>query len=71
MVEWLTLLLGIQEVLGSNVSLGTSYPDWSFCGFIESLEANAEIEPWNKAWTALISIFLAFDKESLCISRMT
>jgi hypothetical protein len=29
-VEWLTLLLCIQEVLGSNLGPETSYPD---CGF--------------------------------------
>jgi hypothetical protein len=30
MVEWLTLLLHLQEVPGSNLGLETSYPDWGF-----------------------------------------
>jgi hypothetical protein len=44
-VKWLTLLFPIWEVPGSNLSLETSYPDWGFCGFPQSLQANARIVP--------------------------
>jgi hypothetical protein len=40
-VDWLTILLLIQEVLGSNLGLETTYSDWGFCGFTQYLEANA------------------------------
>jgi hypothetical protein len=33
MVEWLTLLLYIREVPGSNFSLETGYPHWGFSWF--------------------------------------
>jgi hypothetical protein len=33
MVEWLALLLYIQEVLGSNLFSETGYPDWGFSWF--------------------------------------
>jgi hypothetical protein len=32
-VEWLTLLLCIQEVPGSNLNPETGYPDWGFSWF--------------------------------------
>jgi hypothetical protein len=33
MVEWLTLLIRIREVRGSNLSLETGYPNSGFRGF--------------------------------------
>jgi hypothetical protein len=39
-VEWLTFLLHIREVPGSNLSLETSYPE-VFHDFPQSLQANA------------------------------
>jgi hypothetical protein len=44
MVEWLALLLRIREVPGSNLSPVTGYPDLGFCGFPQSLQANAGID---------------------------
>jgi hypothetical protein len=44
-VEWLTLLLHIQEVQGSNLILETRYDDWGFCGFLQSLQATAGMVP--------------------------
>jgi len=37
MVEWLTLLLRIQEVPGSNLGPETGYTDWGFSWFSQSL----------------------------------
>jgi hypothetical protein len=45
MVEWLTILLRIQDVLGSNLNLETDYSTEILLGFFQSLEANAEIIP--------------------------
>lgn len=39
-VEWLTLLFHIREVLGSNLG-----PDWVFHSFPQSFWANAGIVP--------------------------
>jgi hypothetical protein len=39
-----TLLMCNWEVIGSNVGLGTDYPD-NFRGFPHSLQGNAEIVP--------------------------
>jgi hypothetical protein len=44
-VEWLTLLLSILEVPGSNIGPETGYPEVDFCCFTQSLQANAGIEP--------------------------
>jgi hypothetical protein len=45
-VKWLLLLLCIQEILGSNLSLETDYIlTGAFCGFSQSLQANAGIVP--------------------------
>jgi hypothetical protein len=43
-VEWFTLLR-IREVPGSDLDPETDYPDWGFCGFPRSLQANAGIVP--------------------------
>jgi hypothetical protein len=45
MVEWLTLLLHIWEVTGSNLDPETSYTHQDFRGFLRSLQANAGIVP--------------------------
>jgi hypothetical protein len=42
--EWLTLLLRIREVPGSNIGPGPAYPD-VFRGFSQSLDTNAGIVP--------------------------
>jgi hypothetical protein len=34
-------LFGILEVPGSNLGSEISYPDREFCGFLQSLQANA------------------------------
>jgi hypothetical protein len=44
MVEWLTFLLRIREVLCSNLGLETGYSE-VFRGFPQYLQANAGIEP--------------------------
>jgi hypothetical protein len=44
-IEWLTLPLGIWEVLDSNLGPKTSYPDCGFCGFSQYLQTNAGIIP--------------------------
>jgi hypothetical protein len=43
-VKWLTLLLRIGEVPGSNLGQETGYPEGSR-GFPQSLQANAGIVP--------------------------
>jgi hypothetical protein len=43
-IEWLTLLLHIREVPGSNLSPETCYPK-VFCGFPQCIQANAGIVP--------------------------
>jgi hypothetical protein len=43
LVEWLTLLLRIREVLDSNLGLETGYADEGFIDFPQSLQANARI----------------------------
>jgi hypothetical protein len=45
-VEWLTLLLSIQEVSGLNLSPETNYADF-FHGFPKLLYKNARIVPEN------------------------
>jgi hypothetical protein len=45
--EWLTLLLRVQEVPGSNFDPGTGYPE-GFRGFPQSLQANARIVAYLK-----------------------
>jgi hypothetical protein len=42
-VVWLTYLVRIWEVLGSNLNPETGNTDWDFCGFFQSLRANAGI----------------------------
>jgi hypothetical protein len=43
-IEWLTLLRRIWEILGSTLDLGTGYREWGFFrGFPQSLHASAEI----------------------------
>jgi hypothetical protein len=45
-VRWLTLLLHIRDVPGSNISPETGCPDWAFPGFFfQFLQANAGIVP--------------------------
>jgi hypothetical protein len=44
-VEWLTLLLRIREVPGSNLDLETGYPHCDFRGFPQFLQANVRIVP--------------------------
>jgi hypothetical protein len=44
MVEWLTLLLHIQEVPGSNLGLEMSYSE-VFHGIPQSLQENIRIVP--------------------------
>jgi hypothetical protein len=39
-VEFLTLLLRIRKVSGSNLGTETGYPDWCFRDFSQSLRAN-------------------------------
>jgi hypothetical protein len=41
---WLTLLIHIWEVPGSNLGPETGYPK-VFCGFTQPLQANARIVP--------------------------
>jgi hypothetical protein len=53
-VEWLTLLLHIREVLGSNFCLDTGYPEFFITS--PSLQANVEIVPKNSATTASFPI---------------
>jgi hypothetical protein len=45
MVERLTLLLHIWEVLAPNLGPDSSYPDLVFRGFPQSIQANAGIVP--------------------------
>jgi hypothetical protein len=47
LAEWLTLLLRIQEVLGSSLDLESAYPDRVFSWFSQFLQANAEISTLN------------------------
>jgi hypothetical protein len=42
-MSWLTLLLRIREVMGSNLGPKTGYPDYVWCGFPQSFQANAGI----------------------------
>jgi hypothetical protein len=44
-VEWLTLLLHICEVPGSNLGQDTGYPTEIFHDFPQSLQANSGIVP--------------------------
>jgi hypothetical protein len=44
-VVWLTLLLCILEVLGSNVGPEIGYPDWGLSILSNSRQANAGIVP--------------------------
>jgi hypothetical protein len=44
-VEWLTFLLLIREVLGSNLGQETGYPDKVFHGFPQCIQAKAKIVP--------------------------
>jgi hypothetical protein len=44
-IEWLTLLPPIREVLVSNLFPETGYPDWCFRGFPQSLQENAGTVP--------------------------
>jgi hypothetical protein len=44
-VERLTLLFRISEVLGSNFGAETEYRDWVFCSFPQSLQTNAMTVP--------------------------
>jgi hypothetical protein len=39
--EWLALLLCILETQSSNIIAETGYPDKTFCGFPQSLQANS------------------------------
>jgi hypothetical protein len=54
-VKWLTLLLCIRQVLGSNLSPETSYPEVLY-GFLQSLQANAEIVPSMAIFFHILSI---------------
>jgi hypothetical protein len=56
MIEWLTLIIHIPEVPGSNFSPETGYPDGVFRGFPQFLQANVMIEPQNYATTASLKI---------------
>jgi hypothetical protein len=47
MIEWLTLPLGIWEVLDSNLGPESGYPDCGFCGFSQYLQINAGIIPYK------------------------
>jgi hypothetical protein len=58
-VEWLTLLLRIQEVVGSNLGAEAIYPE-GFLGFPLSLQANAYDRLLPHAFQ-LITIILSFD----------
>jgi tRNA U54 and U55 pseudouridine synthase Pus10 len=44
-VERLTMLFRIREVPVSNFDQETDYPDLRFCGFPQSLQANARSVP--------------------------
>jgi hypothetical protein len=44
-VEWLTFLLRIREVPGSNLGPEAGYLDRGFCGLSQSLQANSGITP--------------------------
>jgi hypothetical protein len=44
-VEWLLLLLRIPEVPGSNIGFKTTYPEWKFHGFPQSIQANTGVVP--------------------------
>jgi hypothetical protein len=44
-VEWLTLLLLIREIPGSNLGPEIAYPDYGFHYFPQSLQANAGVAP--------------------------
>jgi hypothetical protein len=46
-IEWLTLLLCIQEVLSSDLGLETGYPDRGFCAFPQYLQTDFGIVPSN------------------------
>jgi hypothetical protein len=56
MTEWLTLLLRIREVSGSNLGPKTDYLDWYFRGFPQSLQSDSGVVPYNYATTALFHI---------------
>jgi hypothetical protein len=43
--EWLTLMLRIREVPGSNLGPVAVYDDWGFRGFTQFIEATAGIIP--------------------------
>jgi hypothetical protein len=43
--EWIAILLQVWEVMSSNLSLETIYPDISFCGFPQFLQADAVTVP--------------------------
>jgi hypothetical protein len=43
--EWLTFILRIRNVHGSNLGFGTGYFDWCFPWFSQFLQANAGIAP--------------------------
>jgi hypothetical protein len=44
-------MLRIREIRSTNLGPETGYPDWGFCGFSQSLQANAGIVPSNLATT--------------------
>jgi hypothetical protein len=44
MVKCLPLLISIWVVPVSSLGLETSYPDWGFHGFTQSLQANSVVE---------------------------
>jgi len=39
-VEWLSILLCIQDVVGSDLSPHSGSPDWGFCGLAEPFKEN-------------------------------
>jgi hypothetical protein len=56
MLEWLTFLLHILEVPGSNLSQETGYPDWGFSWFSSVLPGNCRDSTLNQARTAFFHI---------------
>jgi hypothetical protein len=44
-VQWLTPLVSIWEIPGSNLGPETGYPDWDFRVFLQSLQMNVGIVP--------------------------